>query len=120
MIVCEELRGGVEVLCGLTRDAQFGPLLVVGVGGGWAEPLAATAAAALGRCRSPRRRRSCAAARRSPRSSTRRFTAAATVLVALGRLAHDHPRVREIDVNPVRIADGAAVALDGLIVLDEA
>ena len=41
----------------------------------------------------------------------------ADTLVALGRVAHDHPRVTEIDVNPLVIRDGEGVALDGLIVL---
>ena len=43
----------------------------------------------------------------------------AETLVALGRVAHDFPRVAEIDVNPLVIRDGTGVALDGLIVLSD-
>jgi hypothetical protein len=43
----------------------------------------------------------------------------AETLVALGRVAHDFPRVAEIDVNPLVIRDGMGVALDGLIVLSD-
>ena len=43
----------------------------------------------------------------------------AETLVALGCVAHDFPRVSEIDVNPLVIRDGTGVALDGLIVLSD-
>jgi hypothetical protein len=45
------------------------------------------------------------------------ITIVAGALVALGRVALDHPRVLEIDVNPLVVAGGVGVALDGLIVL---
>jgi len=45
--------------------------------------------------------------------------AVADALVVLGRVAHDHPRVSEIDVNPLVVRDGVGVALDALIVLAE-
>jgi len=41
----------------------------------------------------------------------------AGALVVLGRVAHDHPRVSEIDVNPLVVRDGEGIALDALIVL---
>ena len=43
--------------------------------------------------------------------------AAASVLVALGRLAAHRPDVVAIDINPLRVSDGTATALDALIVL---
>ena len=46
-------------------------------------------------------------------------TIVAETLVALGCVAHDFPRVAEIDVNPLVIRDGTGVALDGLIVLSD-
>ena len=57
---------------------------------------------------------------RSPRGwTTPASRPSPRVLVALGRAAHDHPAIAEIDVNPVRVADGRAVALDALVVAEE-
>ncbi len=118
VLVAEELRGGVEAIVGLVRDDQFGPLVVVGVGGSWAEPLAATAASALAPlplAAAEALVRSCAPL--AARLGVEDVGALAAVVVAVGRLAADHPAVAEIDINPVRVHGGGAVALDALIVL---
>jgi acetate---CoA ligase (ADP-forming) len=47
VLVAEELRGGVEVLAGMVRDPQFGPTVLVGVGGSWAEAMRESARTAL-------------------------------------------------------------------------
>jgi acetate---CoA ligase (ADP-forming) len=119
VIVCEDLRGGNEVLCGVVRDPQFGPLVVCGVGGSLAEALAETTVSALapldagealtlvGSCRP--------LARALDEADLR---AIAGVLVALGRLATHRPDIAAIDINPLRVGRGAAVALDALIVLE--
>ena len=120
VLVCEEIRGGAEVLCGLVRDPLFGPVVVVGVGGSWAEAVGDTARAALapiGHGDAERLVRAVAPLRH--RLDETEVGIVAETLVALGRVAHDHPRVSEIDVNPLVIRDGEGVALDGLIVLGE-
>jgi acetyltransferase len=117
-LVARELKGGVEVLCGLVRDPLFGPMVVCGVGGSWAEamkesartalaPLTLAAAENLVRAVVPVARRLDAVG----------ITAVARTLVALGDAAADEPRVAEIDVNPLRVVGADAVALDALIVL---
>ncbi len=42
----------------------------------------------------------------------------ARALVGIGRVLADHPRVREIDVNPLIVQGSEAVAVDALVVLD--
>jgi acetate---CoA ligase (ADP-forming) len=121
VLVAEELRGGVEVLCGMVRDPLYGPLVVCGVGGSWAEPLRALARTAL----APLDADAARALVRSVAPLAERLGAAgvevvAATLVALGRVAAELPRVREIDVNPLRVDGADAVALDGLVVLDPA
>ena len=39
-------------------------------------------------------------------------------IVAVSRLAAEHPEISEIDVNPLLVSPERAVALDCLIVLD--
>jgi hypothetical protein len=41
-----------------------------------------------------------------------------TVVVAIGDLLADHPRVAELDVNPLIVGADRAVAVDTLMILD--
>ncbi|MGI9187714.1 MAG: acetate--CoA ligase family protein [Gaiellales bacterium] len=120
VLVCEEIRGGAEVLCGLVRDPLYGPVVVVGVGGSWAEAVGDTARAGLGPIsQSDAERLVRSVGPLQHRLADAEITIVAETLVALGRVAHDFPRVTEIDVNPLVIRDGSGVALDGLIVLSD-
>jgi acetyltransferase len=120
VIVCEELRGGVEVLCGLVRDPGLGPMVVCGVGGSWAEPLresARTMLAPLSRAEAERLVRDVTPVAR--RLDAAGVAAVAATLVALGDAAAADPQISEIDVNPLRVQGSSAVALDALVVLEE-
>jgi acetyltransferase len=44
--------------------------------------------------------------------------AVALVLEALARMAHDHPEIVEVDVNPLILGPDGAVAVDALVVVD--
>jgi succinyl-CoA synthetase beta subunit len=44
--------------------------------------------------------------------------ALAATLVALGRLAVDHPRIAAVDVNPLILSADGAVAVDALVVVE--
>ena len=120
VIVCEELRGGVEVLCGVVRDPGVGPMVLCGVGGSWAEPMRETARTML----APLSQAEAEALVRDVLPVARRLDdagveAVARTLVALGDAAAADPRIAEIDVNPLRVAGGETVALDALVVLEE-
>jgi acetyltransferase len=119
VLVCEDLRGGTEVLCGVVRDPQVGPLVVCGVGGSLAEALSETTVSAVAPL-SPESAielvRSCPPLLRG--LEQRDQLAIAEVLVALGQLALHRPDIAAIDINPLRVAGGTAVALDALIVLE--
>ena len=119
VIVCEDLRGGSEVLCGVVRDPQVGPLVVCGIGGSLAEALAEATVSALAPL-SPEGAlelvRACHPLRRGLEQRDQR--AIADVLVALGRLAVHRPDIAAVDINPLRVTGGTAVALDALIVLE--
>jgi acyl-CoA synthetase (NDP forming) len=119
VLVCEDLRGGVDVLCGVVRDAQFGPLVVCGIGGSLAEALAGATVSALAPLAledALELVRSCRPLARGLDERGQRATA--EVLVALGHLASQRPAIAAIDINPLRVTGGTAVALDALIVLE--
>jgi acetate---CoA ligase (ADP-forming) len=116
--------GSVELIVGCRRDARFGPVLLVGLGGIFTEVMRDTAVALapaapdeiesllLGLQGSPlltgTRGRAALAVR-----------AAAEAASALSRLAAEHPEVDELEVNPLLVTPAGAVALDARIVYSQ-
>lgn len=117
VLVAEQVPAGVEVLCGMTRDQDYGPLLVVGLGGAVAEA-AGLVAVALAPLNLPAAR---ALVRRAPAlaalASEAALDALAEIVVAVGRLAVEQPSVTEVDINPVVLQPDGAIAVDALIVV---
>ena len=111
VLVARQADAGAEVLCGMTRDPDFGPILAVGRGGVAVEehddvaltsaPLDRTGAAIL----------VADAGVEDPHGVV------AATLVALGNLALAHPRVDSVEVNPLVVSAGATVAVDALVVV---
>ncbi|MGH2464598.1 MAG: acetate--CoA ligase family protein, partial [Candidatus Limnocylindrales bacterium] len=122
LLVMPQVAAGVELIVGLRRDAQFGPLVVLGLGGVLAEavddvaielaPLSAvTAGAMLDRLRG-------AALLRGFRGRPPVDRAAiAELVVALAELGWQRPDLLEVDLNPVIAGERAAIAVDALVVL---
>ncbi len=124
VLVATMVRGRRELVAGLVRDPQFGPCVMVGIGGVLAEAIADVAfvlapldaldaaeaiealdaQALLGPVRDE------PAVDRS---------ALAGVLLALGALAVDRPDVASVDINPLIVVGGRPVAVDALVELVE-
>ncbi len=111
----------VEMLVGASRDAQLGPMIVVGAGGVQAEMLDdvaierapvdhASALAMIGRLR-------CSALldgwRGRPACDV---DALAATVVSLSHLIAGAPQIAEIELNPVRVGPDGAIAVDALII----
>jgi acyl-CoA synthetase (NDP forming) len=123
LLVAEMVRGRRELIAGVVRDPQFGPCVMLGLGGILAEavgdvvfaaaPLTATEArrmvGGLGAAR-----RLLEAFRGEPAADR---DALAAILVGLGRLATERADVRSVDLNPLIVRDGKPVAVDALVVL---
>lgn len=113
---------GPDVIVGMRRDPQFGPLLMVGLGGIYVELLTDVAfrvapvefAEALAMLNETKAGRLLAGWRGQSAADT---GAVAAALVQLGRLALDFPQIQEIEINPLRVLPQGALALDGRIVL---
>jgi hypothetical protein len=118
-------RAGVELIVGAQRDPQFGPLILVGLGGIHAEVLddvalrlvpidAADAREMLAGLRGERILDGVRGRRPVDRESVVRL------LVALSRAVERHPEWREVDINPVIAAHAphGAIAVDALITAD--
>ncbi len=115
---------GVELIVGLQRDPQFGPAVLVGLGGILAEVLddvairlaPVTPRAAMAMLDDLRGRALLDGVRGRPPVDR---SAVAAMLVALGRLGADRPDVLEVDLNPVIASATGAIAVDALVVLEE-
>ncbi|TMB77547.1 MAG: CoA-binding protein [Chloroflexi bacterium] len=123
LLVAEMVRGRRELIAGVVRDPQFGPCVMLGVGGILAEAVGDVvfAAAPLSAAEARRMvgglgagRRFLEAFRGEPAVEA---DALAAILVGLGRLAVERPEVQSVDVNPLIVRDGRPIAVDALVVL---
>ncbi len=121
LLVAEMVRGKRELIAGLVRDPQFGPCVLLGLGGIAAEALSDVvfAAAPLSRAEA----KALVSRLRSASLYTKPWRgeppvdreALADVLVGLGKLGAERADVASIDLNPVLIANGKPVAVDALV-----
>jgi acyl-CoA synthetase (NDP forming) len=112
---------GVELIAGSRRDARFGPVTAVGLGGLHAEVLddvavalgPVTAAEAEALLRSLRGAALLTGARGRPPLA---LAAAAEAVAALSAAGAAHPELRELEVNPLLVTADGAFGLDARIV----
>ena len=123
LLVQEMVPGERELVCGLTRDARFGPCVMFGLGGIFTEliddavfrvaPL--TMGDAQEMMDTIRTAKILQAFRGQPPVDRE---ALARILVALGEIGVRNENVREIDINPIKIRpDGTPVAVDALVAI---
>lgn len=122
VLMQKQVPPGLELIVGLFRDPQFGPSVMVGLGGVYAEVLAdkvfaagpvteSEALAMLSRLKNQRLLDGFRGAKPLNRE------AAARVIANVSQLGAAFDRIREIDINPLIVADGQPVAVDATIVL---
>lgn len=123
VLVQPMVTGGKELLVGLVRDAQFGPLLMVGFGGIYVELLGdtasrlapVTAAEALIMLDELRM----APALRGARGERPVAHAAlADTIARFSQIGVDRPELGEIELNPLMAGPGGAIVVDARARLD--
>jgi acyl-CoA synthetase (NDP forming) len=118
------LGEGVELIAGCVRDPRFGAIVLVGIGGIYAELLEDTAVAlapvdtarAQELIRSLRGVAILEGARGRPAVDV---SAAAEAVAALSSLAASRPDLAEIEINPLLVTPSGALALDARVVSGE-
>lgn len=124
VLVAQMAQGGTELILGTKKDPVFGPVVMVGLGGIFAEVLRdvalqvapVTEQQATGMLRSLKAFALLDGARGRPRADV---AAAARAVASLSRFAARHAdAVAEIDINPLVVLDEGqgAFALDALLV----
>lgn len=120
LLVQRMIGGRRELILGLTRDRQFGPCVMLGLGGILAEavrdvvfrvaPLTSVDASEM--IEELKAAPLLGAFRGEPEVDRE---ALALALVALGVIGLEHPEITSIDVNPMILAGRRPVAVDALI-----
>ena len=117
-------KGGYEVIIGMRRDPQFGPLIMFGLGGIYVELLTDVSfrVAPINREEALAMIYETKAGRllsglRGHRSAD--INAVADCILRLSQLALDFPQIQEVEVNPLLALPSGqgAVALDGRVIL---
>ena len=112
--------GAIELLAGLADDPVFGPVILFGQGGTAVEVIDDSAVALpplnllLARAQMTRTRvwRLLQGYRDRPPAAV---DAIADVLIRIGRLAAEHPEIRELDINPLLADAVGVIAVDARI-----
>lgn len=122
ILVEKMIPAGREFVIGMSRDEQFGPLVMFGVGGVLTEalkdvvfgvaPLDAREAARM--LDAIRAKELLGPFRGAPAVDR---DALARVITTIGRMALENPEIQEVDINPILLDGGTPVAVDALVTL---
>ena len=123
VLVQEMVIGRRELVMGLTRDAQFGPCVMFGLGGVLTEVLNDVAFRvaplekrdALEMMQDIRGAKILQPFRGEPAADLETLS---RYLIALGEIGLEYPQVQEIDINPVILSKRGPVAVDALVILN--
>ncbi|MEW6524408.1 MAG: acetate--CoA ligase family protein [Bacillota bacterium] len=125
VIVSPFLTGGVEVITGVTRDPQFGPVLMFGLGGVFVEVLKDVSFRvlpigppdAMDMIRSVKGYPVIAGTRgRGPLD----LESLRSMLCAVSRMVETHPEIEELDMNPVFLFGTGLMVVDARMLVSGA
>ena len=115
-LLVQQQHHGVEVIVGGLRDPEFGPVVLVGMGGVDVEAhddvVLALAPLGLDEAEAMVRRLRGAPALLGARRPAVDLTSLAEVVCCLGRLMADHPGMEEVDLNPVLARPDGCTVVD--------
>ncbi|MBW1731585.1 MAG: acetate--CoA ligase family protein [Deltaproteobacteria bacterium] len=123
VLVQEMIKGQRELVVGLTRDPQFGPCVMFGLGGIFTEILKDISFRvaplekrdALEMMKDIKGHKILDAVRGMPSAD---LDALADILITVGRMGLENNEIKEIDINPLILKGSKPVAVDALVVLE--
>jgi len=122
LLVQEMVRGSRELMVGMTRDAQFGPCVMFGLGGIFTEILRDVAFRvapiekkdAIEMSREIRAHKILGPIRGMPSADMGQLS---EILVRVGEIGLQNENIKEIDINPLTLSGAKPIAVDALVVL---
>jgi len=125
VLVQEMIKGSRELVVGMTRDPQFGPCVMFGLGGIYTEVLKDVAFRvaplekrdALDMTQEIKARKILGALRGMPAAD---MDLLCDILLKVGEIGLENEEIQEIDINPLILSGAKPVAVDALIVLKPA
>ncbi len=122
VLVQEMVKGQRELVIGLTRDPQFGPCVMFGIGGIFTEVLRDVSFRvaplekrdALNMMKEVQGHKILEAVRGMEAVDKDKL---AEILINVGRIGIENEQIKEIDINPVIVSGTRLVAADALIIL---
>ena len=123
VLVQEMIKGQRELVVGLTRDPQFGPCVMFGLGGIFTEVLKDISFRvaplekrdALEMMSEIKAHKILDAVRGMPEADRDLL---ADILINVGRIGLENDVIKEIDINPLILSGSKPVAVDALVVLE--
>jgi acyl-CoA synthetase (NDP forming) len=123
VLVQEMVKGQRELVIGLTRDAQFGPCVMFGLGGIFTEILKDISFRiaplekrdALDMMQDIKGHKILGAVRGMEAAD---LDVLADILIKVGQIGMENDRIKEIDINPVILSGSKPIAVDALVVLE--
>ena len=122
LLIEKMMPPGLELLIGGMRDEQFGPSVAIGLGGVWVEALRDAVFGILPLTHEETldmisRTRASMFLRGFRNNPALDEEAVHLIIGNLGKLLTDFPEIREIDLNPVRVYEKGAAALDARVII---
>jgi acetate---CoA ligase (ADP-forming) subunit beta len=123
VLVQEMVKGQRELVVGMTRDAQFGPCVMFGLGGIFTEILKDVSFRvapiekrdALEMMKEIKGRKILDSVRGLPPADLDQL---AHILIQVGNIGVENQGIKEIDINPIILKGGTPIAVDALVVLE--
>jgi len=123
VLVQELIKGNRELMVGLTRDAQFGPCVMFGLGGIFTEilkdisfrvaPIEKRDAEEM--MQEIKGRKILGNVRGMPAADLEKLS---EILIRVGEIGLENDAIKEIDINPLILSGNRPVAVDALVVLN--
>ena len=122
ILVQEMVKGHRELMVGMTRDAQFGPCVMFGLGGIFTEILKDVVFRvapierkdALEMTREIKAHKILGEVRGMPPADIDELV---RILINVGQMGLDHEPIKEVDINPLILSGSKPIAADALVVL---